>query len=55
MGIGPTFAGALSDWFHDTYGQESLRYSLMTTIGFLVPAAVAFYYAAGSMIADEEP
>lgn len=54
MGIGPTLVGALSDGFSAAYGIESLRYSLIATLTFLVPAAVAFYWASRSMRIDQE-
>lgn len=54
MGFGPSLAGTLSDEFSATRGMESLRYSLYVMLAFLPPAAVAFYWAARTMRADQE-
>lgn len=43
-GIGPPLAGALSDHLLGTYGDESLRYSLVCMLVFLLPAAAAFLW-----------
>jgi MFS family permease len=53
-GLGPLVSGALSDALRSTYGAESLRYSLNTMLVFMVPAAVAFYWAADAMPRDRE-
>ena len=46
LGAGPQAVGIVSDLLHDTYGQESLRYSLL--IFSLVNAWSAYhYYVAG--------
>jgi MFS family permease len=54
FGLGPSFAGALSDVFSAAYGQESLRYSLTCMLGVLVPTAAAFAWAARTMTRDKE-
>jgi MFS family permease len=51
-GFGPLLTGFLSDLFTARYGQESLRYSLIAMLIFLVPAAAAFYES-GRHIARE--
>jgi len=48
-GCGPLMAGALSDLLSTFYGAESLRYSLMAMVLFLIPAAAAFYCAGRAM------
>jgi len=53
-GCGPLIAGALSDAFGAAYGAESLRYSLMSMLMFLVPAAIAFHWSARSMKSELE-
>lgn len=53
-GGGPLVAGALSDALSPVYGEESIRYSLLTMIAFLIPAAIAFIGSARSMPNDLE-
>jgi MFS family permease len=48
-GLGPFIAGALSDVLNATYGIQSLRYSLLIMVGFLLPASGAFYWGARAM------
>lgn len=43
LGLGPQIAGILSDFLADTYGAESMRYSLLT-IGFVMGPWVAIHY-----------
>ena len=45
LGIGPTMVGVVSDLLMPTYGEESLRYSLLL-IGSLTPIAIFFYWRA---------
>ena len=54
-GIGPPAVGAVSDAFAVIVGSESLRYSLMAILIFLIPASVAFYRAGCAMPDDLEP
>jgi MFS family permease len=53
-GIGPPLAGAISDALSKTYGNDSLRYSLICMLGFLIPASVCFYIAARAMPHERE-
>ena len=53
MGLGPQFAGILSDFLSASYGADSMRYSLLA-IGAVMGPWVAFhYYAAGWHIAND--
>lgn len=54
MGFGPLFAGMLSDAFQALYGAESLRYSLVLMLFFLLPAAAAFWRAGRTIHSDLE-
>ena len=54
MGIGPLAAGSLSDLFASRYGVESLRYSLIMMLTFLVPAATSFYFSGRAMLREQE-
>jgi predicted MFS family arabinose efflux permease len=53
-GFGPLVAGALSDALGAAYGLESLRYSLMSMLVFLVPASIAFHRAGLTIRSDRE-
>jgi predicted MFS family arabinose efflux permease len=53
-GFGPLIAGWLSDVFSSKFGIESLRYSLMAMLLFLIPAGVAFYSTSHAMFKDAE-
>jgi predicted MFS family arabinose efflux permease len=53
-GFGPLIAGALSDALSSFYGSQSLRYSLLSMVLLLIPAAAAFYGAARTMLKDLE-
>lgn len=53
-GLGPLIAGMLSDALSAVYGLESLRYSLMTLVLFLAPAAAAFYWSGRKMPTELE-
>ncbi len=52
-GIGPLFAGAVSDYFQDIYGSDALRYALlaMTTMALI---AGAMFWRAASHYANEK-
>ncbi len=53
MGLGPQFAGILSDFLSPGFGSDSMRYSLMS-IGAVMGPWVAFhYYAASRHIAGD--
>ena len=54
FGLGPLIAGALSDAFSSAYGENSLRYSLISMLGFLIPAAAAFWWASRTIHHDRE-
>ncbi|KAB7742669.1 MFS transporter [Parvibaculum sedimenti] len=54
MGLGPQLAGLLSDLYHPTYGQESLRYALLTISVVWVWAAVHYLLAARTLKDDIE-
>ena len=53
-GLGPFIAGLLSDILHSLYGVDSLRYSLTTLVGVLLPAAAAFCWAGRTLPNDLE-
>jgi MFS family permease len=53
-GFGPLLAGALSDAFNADYGMASLRYSLLSMVIFLLPAAFALHRAGFAMTNDVE-
>jgi len=48
-GLGPLMAGMLSDAFSSAFGTGSLRYSLITLVVLMLPAAAAFYLSARTM------
>lgn len=53
FGLGPLLTGALSDFFHDRFANDALRYSLLVLIcGATSLAAVHFVLAARNMRAD---
>ncbi len=45
-GIGPLFAGAVSDYFGDIYGSDALRYALLAMTTMALVAGVMFWRAA---------
>lgn len=53
-GLGPLIAGMLSDGLRGQYGDDSLRYSLVVLVAFLLPAAAAFYFSARTIPIDLE-
>jgi predicted MFS family arabinose efflux permease len=52
LGMGPFFTGLISDGLAPTYGDESLRYAMLTTTQALLFAAVMFTMAAKHLRAD---
>lgn len=54
MGLGPQLAGFLSDLYSPSYGQESLRYALLTISVVWVWAAIHFVFAARTLKDDIE-
>ncbi len=54
MGLGPQLAGVLSDLYHKAYGQESLRYALLTISIVWIWAAVHYLLAARTLKDDIE-
>lgn len=52
MGAGPQAVGMLSDALHSTYGQESLRYSLLI-FSFVNIWAAYHFYVAGKYLKDD--
>jgi hypothetical protein len=49
LGVGPSLVGFLSDRLHAAYGQESLRYAMMT-VELLSPWAIFHYWRAGVLL-----
>ncbi len=45
LGLGPTLIGIISDLYAPRFGDESLRYALLT-VGMLTPLAIWFYWMA---------
>lgn len=54
MGLGPQLAGILSDLYEASYGQESLRYALLTMSVVWVWAAFHYFLAARTLKDDIE-
>lgn len=52
MGLGPMAIGALSDALHPAYGEESLRMALILSLLMAFPAALSFFMASRSYVAD---
>lgn len=52
LGLGPTFAGALSDALTSLFGDDALRYALMVSTCFLAWAGSHFLLAAKSALAN---
>ena len=53
LGLGPQTTGILSDVLRSTFGDESMRYSLLIVVAVVYPiAALAFYRASRSIEAD---
>lgn len=49
LGIGPTLVGIISDLFAESYGEESLRYSLLVIASFTPLAIFAYWRASVAM------
>ncbi|HEX7776450.1 MAG TPA: MFS transporter, partial [Parvibaculum sp.] len=54
MGLGPLLAGKLSDLYHPAYGEESLRYALLTISVVWIWSAFHFILAARTLKGDIE-
>jgi len=54
MGLGPQFAGILSDLYTPSFGDESLRYALLTISVVWIWSALHFYLAARTLKGDIE-
>ncbi len=52
LGLGPLFVGAISDWLAPTYGQESLRFALASTL-FVSLLAITLFFMAGRHLAKD--
>jgi hypothetical protein len=46
MGFGPTFVGAMSDYFHGAHPHNSLQLALYTLVPFYVVAIMLFFWLA---------
>lgn len=53
LGLGPTFIGAMSDYFRPTYPDNSLQMAFYCLVPFYVLAVAMFFWLAGA-IKDEE-
>lgn len=51
LGLGPTLIGVLSDLYAPRFGEESLRYALLT-VGMLTPVAIWFYWMASRRLRE---
>ncbi|MDZ4777877.1 MAG: MFS transporter [Alphaproteobacteria bacterium] len=45
LGFGDFFIGRMSDFYKTEFGNESLRYSMLTAVGFYVVAAILYFIA----------
>jgi MFS family permease len=54
LGLGPVFAGVVSDQLYDFAGEDSLRYSLVIVAMFNVVSAIFYYFSARSLREDLE-
>jgi len=52
IGFGDFFIGRMSDFYKVQYGDESLRYSMLTAVGFYVIAAALYFIAAPRLKQD---
>jgi predicted MFS family arabinose efflux permease len=50
LALGPLITGMLSDAYALHFGEESMRYSLLTVTGIILPWAAWHYYRAGAWI-----
>lgn len=55
MGLGPVIAGALSDAYTSIHGNEGLRYAIITSFTFAIPASWFLYRGGVLMHNDIEP
>jgi MFS family permease len=53
LGLGPLLAGILSDYLSDSYGRESLRYSLLIIGAVLTPWTALHYFMASRYIEQD--
>ncbi len=51
-GMGPLVIGVLSDYFSTEYGQDGLRYALLSSLAFSIWGAIHIHYAARHFLAD---
>lgn len=54
LGMGPPAVGALSDYLREAYGDEALRYAILTIAAMIIPAAGLFLLASRSIAKDWE-
>jgi MFS transporter, Spinster family, sphingosine-1-phosphate transporter len=52
IGFGTWFVGFMSDSVAPTYGEESLRYSILFALGFYLVSSVLYFFAAGRLKQD---
>ncbi len=52
--LGPSYIGVVSDWLEPRFGVESLRYAMLSSIPFMLWAALHFWRAAPLLAADYE-
>ncbi|MBO6636300.1 MAG: MFS transporter, partial [Parvibaculum sp.] len=52
MGLGPQAVGILSDLYNDSFGQESLRYALLTVMFVWIWAGIHFVLGARTLKDD---
>mgnify|MGYP002622149563 CR=1 FL=1 len=53
LGLGPQVTGILSDLYADAYGQDSMRYALLTVAAVVGPWSAYHYYMAGRTLDDD--
>ncbi|MEQ8206497.1 MAG: MFS transporter [Woeseia sp.] len=53
LGMGPQVTGILSDLYAPTFGQESMRYSLLTVAAVVGPWSAFHYYKAGCYLESD--
>ena len=54
LGVGPPAVGALSDFFREAYGDQALRYAILTISAMIIPAGGLFLLASKSVAKDWE-
>jgi len=52
LGLGPLTVGLLSDFYVAYFGDDSLRYAMLTAVALGLPAVVLFLLAARHLRAD---